>query len=93
MLSTLEGVLVALMIAFSPADRASDDGLMAAVVPADPVAACERYSSETAKRNCVARIGRPLETAAAVDLFPEQLSWVAPDDPGMPAGFLMRRPQ
>lgn len=93
MLSTLEGVLIALMVAFSPADRVSDGGPMAATaIAADAVAACDRYSSETAKRNCLARIGRPIETAEAV-LFPEQLSWVAPSDPGMPDRFLMRRPR
>jgi hypothetical protein len=93
MLSTLEGVLIALMVAFSPADRAPDGGPMAAAMPAvDPAAACERYSSDTARRNCVARIGRPLETADAA-LFPEQVSWVAPVDPGMPDPVMLRRPR
>lgn len=92
MLSTLEGVLIALMVAFSPADGASEGGPMAAAVAADPAAACGRYSSETARRNCVVRLGRPLETADAANKFPEQLSWVAPNDPGMPDRFMMRRP-
>lgn len=91
MLSTLEGVLIALMVAFSPADRASDGGPMAAAAPVDPVAACDRYSSETAKRNCVARIERPLETAEAFPSFRDQVSWVAPSDPGMPDRFMIRR--
>src|SRR5690606_6181718 len=59
MLSTLEGVLIALTVAFSPADGASEGGPMAAAVAADPAAACGRYSSETARRNCVVRLGRP----------------------------------
>jgi hypothetical protein len=92
MLQTLEGVLVALLMAFSPGDRASEDGpSMSAALLLDPIAACDRYSSETARRNCVARIERPLETASAEASFAEQVTWIAPSDPGMPDRIAMRR--
>jgi hypothetical protein len=92
MLQTLEGVLVALLMAFSPGDRTSEGGLaMSAALLQDPVAACERYSSETARRNCIARIERPLETASVETSFAEQVSWIAPSDPGMPDRFNLRR--
>lgn len=92
MLQTLEGVLVALLMAFSPGDRTSEGGpTVSAALLQDPVAACDRYSSETARRNCVARIERPLETASAEPSFAEQVSWIAPGDPGMPDRINMRR--
>jgi hypothetical protein len=92
MLQTLEGVLVALLMAFSPGDRASEGGsTMSAALMQDPVAACERYSSEATRRNCVARIERPLEIASAEASFAEQVSWIAPSDPGMPDRLNMRR--
>lgn len=92
MLQTLEGVLVALLMAFSPGDRPFEGGTMAtAAVTVDPVAACERYSSETARRNCIKRSERPLEIADAGVVFEEQVSWIAPSDPGMPDRYMAFR--
>ena len=92
MLQTLEGVLVALLMAFSPGDRTSEGGQMAtAAAPIDPVAACARYTSETARRNCIKRSERPLETADAGVIFEEQVSWIAPSDPGMPDRYMAFR--
>lgn len=92
MLQALEGVLVAVLMAFSPGDHTPEGGPMAAAaVPVDAIAACERYSSETARRNCIARSERPLETADAGVTFAEQVSWIAPSDPGMPGRVVLHR--
>lgn len=93
MLQTLEGVLIALVMALSPGDHVSEGGPMAATAVAlDPITACERYTSETARRNCIARSERPLETADAGVTFTEQVIWIAPSDPGMPdRNYMLRR--
>jgi hypothetical protein len=92
MLQTLEGVLVALLMAMAPGDRPSDDNPTAAELRIEALAACEPYSDETARRNCIARLERGLETADARSSFPEQVTWVAPSDPGMPdRSALLRR--
>jgi hypothetical protein len=92
MLQTLEGVLVALLMAMAPTDRPADDSAALAELSAEAVAACEPYSSETARRNCIARIERGFETAEAGVVFTEQVTWIAPSDPGMPdRSALLRR--
>jgi heterodisulfide reductase subunit A-like polyferredoxin len=93
MLQTLEGVLVALLMAMAPADRPGDGSTTLAELRIEALAACEPYSNETARRNCIARLERALEPAdeeAAV--FTEQVAWIAPSDPGMPdrAALLLR---
>jgi hypothetical protein len=94
MLQTLEGVLIALVMVFSPGDRTSEGGpMVSTAVSVGPVAACDRYSSETARRNCIARTERPLETADAGITFDEQISWIAPSDPGMPGRNPLSRPR
>lgn len=92
MLQTLEGVLVALLMAMAPADRPSDGSTTLAELRIEALAACEPYSNESARRNCIARIERTLDTAAAEVVFAEQVAWVVPNDPGMPdRAALLRR--
>jgi hypothetical protein len=92
MLQTLEGVLVALLMAMAPGDRPSDGNPTADELRIEALAACEPYSNETARRNCVARLERGLETADAGPVFAEQVTWLAPSDPGMPdRSALLRR--
>jgi hypothetical protein len=91
MLQTLEGVLVALLMAMAPADRPAD-GPTVAELRFEALAACEPYSNETARRNCIARLERGLETADAGANFTEQVTWLVPGDPGMPdRSALLRR--
>ena len=92
MLQTLEGVLVALLMAMAPADRPADGSAALTELAAEAVAACEPYSDETARRNCIARLERGLETADAGVAFTEQVTWLVPGDPGMPdRSALLRR--
>jgi hypothetical protein len=91
MLQTLEGVLVALLMAMAPADRPIDGSAAATELAAEAVAACEPYSNETARKNCIARLERGLETADAGIIFTEQVTWLVPGEPGMPTTALLRR--
>jgi hypothetical protein len=92
MLQTLEGVLVALLMAMAPGDRQADGLPMPAELQLEALAACEPYSNETARRNCIARLERGLETADAGPVFTEQVTWLVPGDPGMPdRSALLRR--
>ena len=92
MLQTLEGVLVALLMAMAPADRPADGSTALAELSAEAVAACGPYSNETARKNCIARLERGLETADAAVVFTEQVTWLVPGEPSMPSA-LMRRPR
>ena len=92
MLQTLEGVLVALLMAMAPADRPADGSTALAELASEAVAACEPYSDETARRNCITRLQRGVETADAGAVFNEQVTWLVPGDPGMPdRSALLRR--
>ena len=92
MLQTLEGVLVALLMAMGPGDRLADGNSTALEeLNVEAIAACEPYSNETARRNCIARLVRAFETDDAKAPFTEQVSWVVPSDPGMPDRSAMLR--
>jgi hypothetical protein len=92
MLQTLEGVLVALLMAMAPGDRLTEGSSTAlAELNVEAIAACEPYSNETARRNCIARLVRAFETDDAKAPFTEQVSWVVPSDPGMPDPRAMMR--
>jgi len=85
MLQTLEGVLVALLMAMGPGDHLAEGNTAdAAALNVEAIAACEPYSNETARRNCIARLVRAFEADEAKAPFAEQVSWVVPADPGMP---------
>jgi hypothetical protein len=91
MLQTLEGVLVALLMAMAPGDRPMDGSTTLAELRIEALAACEPYSSEIARRNCIARLERGLDTDDEA-VFTEQVTWVVPSDPGMPdRSALLRR--
>ncbi|HEX2114434.1 MAG TPA: hypothetical protein VHM01_08525 [Alphaproteobacteria bacterium] len=92
MLQTLEGVLVALLMAMGPGDRLAEGNSMAFdELNVEAIAACEPYSNEMARRNCVARLVRAFEADEAKAPFTEQVSWVVPSDPGMPDRSAMLR--
>ena len=92
MLQTLEGVLVALLMAMGPGDRLAEGSPTdIAELNVEAIAACEPYSNETARRNCIARLVRAFETDDAKAPFAEQVSWVVPSDPGMPDRSAMLR--
>jgi hypothetical protein len=92
MLQTLEGVLVALLMAMGPGDRLAEGNPAAlAELNVEAIAACEPYSNETARRNCIARLVRAFEADDDKAPFTEQVSWVVPGDPGMPDRSAMLR--
>lgn len=74
-MAALESLFVTLMLLFSPAERQAADRAAAA-------AECERYTDAETQRKCRVRTGR----ATADDLvpYPEQITQIAPPDPGMP---------
>lgn len=81
-MSMLEGVMVAFLSLFSPdADRVAD---AAPAVTAE--AACQAYASEVGRRNCIARHDRFVQLADASP-YPAAVTWLAPEDPGMPGRF------
>jgi hypothetical protein len=98
MQSSLEGVLIAILVALTPADgRDREPGSGAANasvqerVHAD-VSACQRFADGMIRQNCVARVARQDgETIKADDLFPMHVSWFVPTDPGMPDHLLFVR--
>ncbi len=91
MLSSFEGILIALLLALPPADervRNSRSGAARDSAQEElftDVSACQRFSDGMIRQNCVVRIarreGEDIETGA---VFPSHLSWVAPIDPAMP---------
>jgi hypothetical protein len=91
MLQTLEGVLVALLMAMAPADRPGDGSTTLAELRIEALAACEPYSDETARRNCVARLERALDADDEEANFTEQVAWIVPNDPGMPGPATLLR--
>jgi hypothetical protein len=76
-MAALESLFVALMLLFSPAERERVADERRAIA-----GECERYTDAETQRNCRIRAGR----ATAEDLvpYPEQITQIAPPDPGMP---------
>lgn len=78
--ASLEGILVALLVALSPAD-------LDAVPPSQQKAVasqgmdsslCDRFQDALARQNCVTRTSRTPEES--VGAFPTELTWIAPSE-------------
>jgi hypothetical protein len=102
MLSSLEGTLIAILLALPLADdrgRNSPSGAARDSAPEElhiDVSGCQRFSDGMIRQNCVVRVaqreGKDIETAA---VFPSHRSWVAPIDSAMPdrLRFMRNMPQ
>ena len=97
---TLEGLLVALLVALNPSESetptfTTEDIQEAATARSGESPAplkmdgesCQRFADAAARRNCVIRTSRALSGSTEASAFPAQTVWVAPDDPGMPFRF------
>lgn len=87
MLSSLEGMLIALIMAFSPADRVASAAPASAPIAArtlQPGSACNHFLDMMARRNCFVRASRSRAGAAEASAsFPSHLTWIVPTTTSM----------
>lgn len=94
MIATLEGVLIALVLALTPMNegRAEPQSASSLHAKSDP-SSCSRYGSDSARRSCVSRV---LNAAARQhdEPYPNRIDWVAPPKHDMSqSAMLLRLPR
>lgn len=94
MIATLEGVLIALVLALTPMSegRAEPQSTASLNAKSDP-SSCSRYESDGGRRSCMSRV---LNAAARQDdsPYPSRVNWVAPPTHDMSqSAMLLRLPR
>jgi hypothetical protein len=92
MLSSSEGIVIALLVVLAPtSDHEPSSGAATAAVHEQTdmeVSPCRRFSDRTMRQNCAARLVRAGRANSMSDIrFPAQVNWIVPIDSGTPDRF------